>query len=88
MVFFEGQDGTALEFSAQNDRAATKGHSHFAIRTADLEGTATRLQTLAAQQIAAHRLAGPGSLRFLQAGNDIFELFNEAPFDGNAPSPG
>jgi catechol 2,3-dioxygenase-like lactoylglutathione lyase family enzyme len=87
-VFFKGPDGTALDFCAQNDPAATKGHSHFAIRTADLEGTATRLQALGARQIAAHSLAGPVSVRFLQAGNDIFELFDEAPFNCGAASTG
>lgn len=83
-VFFLGPEGAAFEFCAKNDTAEpiVRGHSHFAIRTSDLDAAEAQVATLGASRIAQHQLPGnprPVSVRFVQSGPDVFELFDEAP---------
>ena len=92
-VFFTGPEGAPFEFCARNDPSADQGegHSHFALRSPSPDALATCLLTMGAREIASHTLAGqagPVSVRFLQSGKDIFELFDDPPFAESPASTG
>jgi len=92
-VFFEGPDAAPFEFCAQNDPSEPQsaGHSHFAIRTPDLDATAAQLCGLGATEIARHLLPSaprPVAVRFLRLGAEVFELFDEAPLVANHGTTG
>lgn len=83
-VFFLGPEAAAFEFCAKNDAAFPIhcGHSHFAIRTGDIDAAEAQVAAFGASRIAQHLLPGnprPVSVRFVQSGPDLFELFDEAP---------
>ncbi len=83
-VFFKGPDGAPFEFCQKIGEAAGLGHSHYGLRTADLDGIEDRLTTRGATRVARHVLPGtpPVEVRFLALGERIYELFNDAPKDG------
>lgn len=81
-VFFQGPEGAPFEFCAINNGPVDRGHSHFAIRANDLDAAERLVAGFGAKLIARHLLPGglrPVSVRFLQSGPDLFELFDEAP---------
>ena len=82
-VFFQGPQGAPFEFCAKNNAGPLdRAHSHFAIRTSDLDAAEVQLAGFGAKRIAQHLLPGnprPVSVRFMQSGPDVFELFDEAP---------
>ena len=90
-VFFAGPEGAAFEFCAKNrvKGPVDVGHSHFGIRSANLDLTQADLARFGAKLIARHLLPAapyPVDVRFVQAGPDVFELFDEAP--AASPKPG
>ncbi|SLN23276.1 Glyoxalase-like domain protein [Aquimixticola soesokkakensis] len=81
-VFFDGPEGWPIEFCMRRDGSITEqGHDHYGIRCVDVAQTAADLaQKFAPTQVAAvHLLAGtpPVDVRFLAAGAQMFELFDE-----------
>lgn len=83
-VFFQGPQGAPFEFCAKTavTGPVDRGHSHFAIRSVDLDQAEAALGAFGPTCIAKHSLPGtpqPVSVRFLQAGSVVFELFDEAP---------
>lgn len=92
-VFFQGPDATPLEFCTKNPPSAPQpnGHSHYAIRTQDIDATESRIIAMGGHRMAQHRLAGnptPVTVRFMALGAVVFELFDEAPIAQTKPSLG
>ena len=92
-VFFLGPQGAAFEFCAKTAVAGPQapGHSHFAIRSADLNQAEAALTAFRPTRIARYSLPGtqqPVSVRFLQAGPVVFELFDEPPVVTHTPLSG
>ena len=92
-VFFQGPEGCAFEFCAKNDPDTDRrdGHSHFAIRTKEWQSAKLHLLGLGATPVASHTLAGqpqPVHVEFMQRGDTVFEIFDEAPIDALADGVG
>ena len=91
-VFFRGPQGAAIEFCAKTATGPVeRGHDHFAIRHPDLDQAEDALDAFGPIRIAQHILPGtahPVSVRFLQAGPVVFELFDEAPVVTHTPLSG
>lgn len=81
-VFFDGPDGWPFEFCAKIGTIESRGHSHFAIRTPDLDSMESRLVHAGADRVACYELADGAnsiSVRFLGLSGYTFELFDEGP---------
>lgn len=83
-IFFEGPEGWPIEFCMQlggagEGRGGDFGLDHFGIRTLDVVRMADQLASLGAVLIAQHRL-GEVDVQFVKRADQMFELFNEAPF--------
>lgn len=80
-VFFEGPDRVAFEFCEKTGAGLSFGHSHYGLRTRDLDGAEAACRALDALPLARYRLGSGDStvnVRFLARGPDVFELFDEA----------
>ena len=88
-VFFEGPGGAAFEFCEKTGAGLGFGHSHYGLRTRDLDATEAACRALGAVPLVRYRL-GSGeqavNVRFLQRGSDIFELFDEPATGPISPS--
>ena len=89
-VFFKGPEGAPFEFCQKLGAEAPLGHSHFGLRTADLDALEARLASSGAARIARHVLPGPPpvEVRFLKRGAAVFELFDAPPIGDATPGTG
>lgn len=88
-VFFEGPENWPFEFCETIGAAAVSaGADHFAIRSADLDGSAKQIAAFGATEVARYELAGPVHVRFMRAAGAMFELFDEPAAAQPTPDEG
>ncbi|MEZ5798223.1 MAG: VOC family protein [Paracoccaceae bacterium] len=83
-VFLSGPEGAPVEFCTRLGDPAPQpdGHGHLGLRAADLDAAQAGLARLAPLPVARHILPAqprPVQVRFLAAGDLLFELFDEPP---------
>ena len=92
-VFFNGPGGWPFEFCRKlglDHDIGSEGHGHYSIRVSDINAVEARLKELGAKSIASYRLGEQDvvDVRFMQVGDDTFEILNEAPFPDPPESHG
>lgn len=92
-IFFQGPGAAPFEFCTRTNASAgvERGHDHFAIRAFELDAAEARVGLLGGRRIAEHSLPAVTrsvSVRFVQTGPVVFELFDEPPFAANTPATG
>ena len=89
-VFFEAPEGWPLEFCARTGVEPSSkqlSHDHYGIRVIDIEYSQRQFEDKGAVVVASHQLVNAENVvnvSFLQWGEMMIELFDEAPFDPNA----
>jgi len=89
-VFLQGPEDARIEFCQKLGAETGPGHSHYGLRTPLLDETENLLAARGATRIARHVLHGtpPVAVRFVAHGDQVFELFTEAPKGDTRPDEG
>lgn len=87
-VFFDGPEKWPIEFCMRLDGSVIDhGLDHFGIRTPDVGLMANKLAGLGAEPVAHHRL-GAVDVQFMKRTGQMFEIFDEMPFEASHPLQG